>query len=123
MRAVSDVQLVRFTKDFFLETLLPNPVFHIELDKVLVERLRSTLHDQMETTFNQQQPFVQVENTDLYPFFEDGGRSGVELDDLAPRSLQNVQVGISKFADDLEPLVIIGESGTGRKSAAIQIHD
>jgi len=123
MRAVSDVQLVRFTKDFFLETLLTNPVFHKELDKVLVERLRSTLHDQMETTFNQQQPFVQVENTDLYPFFEDGGRAGVELDDLAPRSLQNVQVGISKFAEDLEPLVIIGESGTGRKSAARQIHN
>jgi CRP-like cAMP-binding protein/polyferredoxin len=123
MRAVSDVQLARFTRDFFRETLLANPVFHEELDKVMVDRLRSTLHDQMKTTFDQRQPFVQVENTDLYPFFEAGGKAEAVLDELAPRSLQNVQVGISKFAEDLEPLVIIGESGTGRKSAARQIHN
>ena len=123
IRAVSDVQLVRFTKEFFHETLLVNPVFHKELDKVLVERLRSSLHDQLETTFDQQQPFVQLEHTDLYPFFGAGGEVESELEGSVPRSLKEVQAGIKKFANDLEPLVIIGESGTGRKSAARQIHN
>jgi len=123
IRAVSDVQLVRFTKEFFHEILLVNPVFHKELDKVLVERLRSSLHDQLETTFDQQQPFVQLEHTDLYPFFGAGGEVESELEGSVPRSLKEVQAGIRKFANDLEPLVIIGESGTGRKSAARQIHN
>jgi polyferredoxin/CRP-like cAMP-binding protein len=123
VRAVSDVLLGRFSSEFFHETLLANPVFHEELDKILVERLRSSLHDQLETTFNRQQNFVQPENTDLYPFFETGEGAEDELDESAPRTLKNVQAGIRKFAENLQPLVIIGESGTGRKSAARQIHN
>ena len=123
MRAVSDVQLVRFTREFFQETLLSNPVFHKELDKVLVERLRSSLDDQLETTFDQRLHFVQPEDTDLYPFFETGGESEAELDESASKSLKNVQADIRKFAEDLKPFVIVGESGTGRKSAARQIHN
>ncbi|MBU0482967.1 MAG: sigma 54-interacting transcriptional regulator [Proteobacteria bacterium] len=121
LRAVSDVRLAKFSKDFFREKLLPNPLFHEELDKALVERLRFALHDQLETAFNQRPYFVQVENTDLYPLFETS-ESVTELEELTPRTLKNVQEGIKKFAQDLEPMVVIGESGTGRKGATRQIH-
>ena len=123
MRAVSEVKLARFSREFFQTSLIANPVFHEELDKILAERLQFSLQDQMETAFDRRQPFVQMQHTDLYPFFENGIEADNALDDLAPRSLNNVQVGISRFAEDLEPIVIIGESGTGRKSAARQIHN
>ena len=83
----------------FRETLLTNPVFHKELDKVLVQRLRSSLHDQLETTFEQRQYFVQPENTDQYPFFETGD-SIAELEYLTPRTLKNVQARIREVAED-----------------------
>ncbi|MFC1826837.1 sigma 54-interacting transcriptional regulator [Thermodesulfobacteriota bacterium] len=123
VRAVSDVLLGRFTSEFFHDILLVNPLFHKELDKVMVERLRSAHRDQMETNFECRQHLVQLEDTDLYPFFKTGGESEDELEDSAPRTLKDVQAGISKFAKDLKPLMIIGESGTGRKSAARQIHN
>jgi CRP-like cAMP-binding protein/ferredoxin len=123
VRAVTDVLLGKFSGEFFLETLLANSIFHKELDKVLVTRLSSTQRDQVETTFDRAHHFVQFENTDLYPFFESGGELADSTGDSVPRTLKNVQAGIRKFAENLEPLVIIGESGTGRKSAARQIHN
>ena len=123
VRAVTDVLLGKFAGEFFLGTLLANITFHRELDKVLATRLSSTQRDQVETTFDRPHHFVQFENTDLYPFFESGGDLSDSTEDSAPRTLKNVQAGIRKFAKNLEPLVIIGESGTGRKSAARQIHN
>ena len=122
VRAVSDVILGRFSSVFFHETLVPNTVFHRELDKALVNRLRFTMRDHVETIFDNSGTFLQPEHADLYPFFEAEAETGGVLDETIPKSLKNVQAGIKRFAADLDPVFIIGESGTGRKSAARQIH-
>ena len=49
IRAVSDVVLGRFSGAFFQENLLADPVFHKELDKALVNRLRFAMRDHVET--------------------------------------------------------------------------
>jgi transcriptional regulator with AAA-type ATPase domain/ferredoxin len=127
VRTVSEVQLGRFTDTFFHEFLLPHPVFHKELDQALVNRLRYALRDQVETIFDPKQSFLQPEHTDLYPFFEAERETESEMkgdpEEFIPKSLKNVQTSIKKFAVDLDPVIIIGESGTGRKSAARQIHN
>jgi len=123
VRAVSDVIVGRFSSTFFHEVLLANTIFHRELDKALVSRLRFAMRDHAETIFDHKQAFLQPEDRDLYPFFEAGGKVVAGLDQSVPRSLKNVQDSIKRFAADLNPVVIIGESGTGRKSAARQIHN
>jgi polyferredoxin len=123
VRAVSDVQLGRFSSSFFQETLLANTVFHLELDKALVSRLRYSIRDHVETMFDHNQIFLQPEDTDLYPFFEAGDEGPPGWEESVPKSLKNVQQSIKKYAEDLDPVIISGESGTGRKSAARQIHN
>jgi ferredoxin len=123
VRAVSDVLIGKFTAAFFHEFLLANTLFHQELDKALASRLSFAMRDHVETIFDHKRTFLQPENSDLYPFFEAGGEVDAGLEESVPKSLKNVQSNIKKFAADLDPLVIIGESGTGRKSAARQIHN
>jgi CRP-like cAMP-binding protein/polyferredoxin len=123
VRAVSDVTVGRFSSTSFHEILLTNTVFHRELDTALVSRLRFAMRDHAETLFDHKQTFLQPENRDLYPFFEAGGGIEAGPDESVPRSLKDVQESIKRFAADLDPVVIIGESGTGRKSAARQIHN
>ncbi|MBW2506519.1 MAG: cyclic nucleotide-binding domain-containing protein, partial [Deltaproteobacteria bacterium] len=122
IRAVSDVVLGRFSGAFFQETLLADPVFHKQLDKALVNRLRFAMRDHVETIFDHTRTFLQPESADLYPFFDAEAGSGPGPEESIPKSLKNVQVSIKKFTADLDPVFIIGESGTGRKSAARQIH-
>lgn len=123
VRAVSDVQLGRFSRTYFRETLIAQEAFHLELDKALVNRLRFSMHDHVESIFDHKSIFLQPENTDLYPFFEAGSGDQAVPEELLPKSLKNVQIGIKRFMADLAPVVIIGESGTGRKSAARKIHN
>jgi CRP-like cAMP-binding protein/polyferredoxin len=123
VRAVSDVQLGRFSSSFFRESLLANKAFHLELDKALVSRLRYAMRDHVETMFDYKQIFLQPEDTDLYPFFEAGDEGPAGWEESVPKSLKNVQQSIHKYAEDLDPVIITGESGTGRKSAARQIHN
>ena len=121
-RSVSDVMLGRFSSAFFHESLLGNAVFHQELDKALVNRLRFAMRDHVETIFDHERNFLQPENADLYPFFEAEGEIKARPEESVPKSLKNVQLSIKRFAADLGPVFIVGESGTGRKSAARKIH-
>jgi CRP-like cAMP-binding protein/polyferredoxin len=123
VRAVSDVLLGRFSGSFFQEILLADNNFHLELDKALVSRLRYAMRDHVETMFDQKRIFIQPQDTDLYPFFEVEDEDAAGGEDSVPKSLKNVQQSINKYGADLDPVIIIGESGTGRKSAARQIHN
>ncbi len=123
VRTVSDVHLGRFSSKFFQEVLLANPHFHQELDKALVNRLSNAMRDHVETIFDPNQMYLQSETADLYPFFETEFEAVAESEEFVPKSLKNVQIAIKKFGADLNPVVIIGESGTGRKSAARKIHN
>jgi CRP-like cAMP-binding protein/NAD-dependent dihydropyrimidine dehydrogenase PreA subunit len=123
VRAISDVMLGRFPSTFFHKTLLANTVFHEELDKALVRRLRFAMRDHAETIFDGKRTFLQPQNKDLYPFFEAEDEADTGPEESVPKSLKKAQGSIKKFAADLAPVVIIGESGTGRKSAARQIHN
>jgi CRP-like cAMP-binding protein/ferredoxin len=123
VRTVSDVLLGRFTGSFFHTSLLANTVFHRELDKALVSRLRYSMRDNVAIIFDQNRDLLQSENGDLYPFFEADGAAEPGLEESVPKSLQNVRESIKRFGADLEPVAITGESGTGRKSAARQIHN
>ena len=122
-RAISDVLLGRFSSVFFHETLLASSIFHKELDKALVSRLRFARRDHVETIFDQKQTFLQPQHKDLYPFFEVEDEVVTGPGESVPKSLKNVQESLKRFKADLAPVVIIGESGTGRKSAARQIHN
>jgi ferredoxin len=84
------------------------------------------MRDHIETIFDQTRTIQQPGIRDLYPYFEDEAepesKTETNLEEEIPKSLKNVQVSIKQFTTDLEPVLIIGESGTGRKSAARQIH-
>lgn len=129
VRAVSPVSLIRFTREFFYSTLLANPDFHLELDRILATRLRLAFKDQVDIVHDRRQSLrIRPGGTAVHPLInigttDDGTGKEEEPSIEGPsRPVRDIQRGIRSFAANLEPVVITGESGTGRRLAAKEIH-
>lgn len=129
VRAMSRVNLLRFSKDFFRSNLLTNRKFHRELDRSLANRLRLAFRDQVDTIFERRQSLqLREAEEEIHPLIDVAPWHDPEAVDKkkeagsASKSSRDIQASIRIFAEDEAPLLIIGESGTGRRLTAKQIH-
>lgn len=131
-RALTRVTLLWFDEETFNRVLLTNPVVKQQLSVALAQRLRLSFHDHAHT-------LAQIKNIgrnashNLDPTFF--------LDQKAPATLsqpsrdsereirfaestiaRQIDKAVRRFSNNLEPVLLTGESGTGRRMVAYEIH-
>lgn len=130
VRAVATVNLLRFSKDFFFSNLLINRGFHLEMDRILATRLQLAFQDQLDIIQDRRQSLrAGPDAAEGHPLLS--GLAASETDSESSRSgdaegtsraARDVKAGIQWFAGNLQPVLLLGESGSGRRLAAKQIH-
>lgn len=128
-KSLFDLVLICFERRIFRSVLLGDPLIHKKLDSVLAERLRVAYLDQADTA-SSNDPHDKSSADDVI-LFRERNLSQIKLRRLEKRK-QNIiyesktarqaQTVISAFAANNEPYVLTGESGTGKKIIARQIH-
>lgn len=128
VRALTRVRLFSFDREKFESVVLANPLLHRALDKTLAERLVAASgggHDAdlagSSLSGSPQPLFAPPGTADraARQAAAPGGGGGQLHDiDLAKK----ISKQINQFAAGAKPLLISGESGTGRRLAAKQIH-
>lgn len=131
-RALSDLVLICFDEDVFLNVLLGDKRIHLQLERALSERLRLAFHDTVRTTSTlikeKEQINTLFENVIL---FRDGEKveGGRVLNDLRKsgrghqsQSGKKTRQMLERFGENLDPILLTGEPGTGRRLIAKQIH-
>ncbi len=129
VKALFDLVLICFEPRIFRSVLLANPLIHKKLDAVLAERLRVAFLDQADTA-SSNDPHAKSSADDVI-LFRERNLSQIKLRRLEKRK-QNIiydsktarqaQTVISAFAANNKAYVLTGESGTGKKIIARQIH-
>ncbi len=121
-RAVGDTALICFEKRLFEQALLSDATIHRQMNLALAERLRVSFRDQADTaeTLRKQSSSDQP----AYDFMLIGGDS-VQSNDATTkissvaRRTQSVSI---EFSSNIDPVLLTGEKGTGKKFLAKQIH-
>jgi transcriptional regulator with AAA-type ATPase domain len=129
VKALFDLVVICFEPRIFRSVLLGNPLIHKQLDTVLAERLRVSYLDQADTA-SSNDPHAKSSADDVI-LFRERNLSQIKLRRLEKKK-QNIiyeskaarqaQTVISAFAANNEPYLLTGESGTGKKIIARQIH-
>jgi len=128
VRAQTRTTLLVFDENAFRDVLLAIPRIHENLDRALAERLSLTAWENQDRaislgrsagpagTFHDEQREGLAETVDA----GEDGMSGVSVGDL--ELARKIGEKIKLFAGMDSPLLICGESGTGRRLAAKQTH-
>jgi CRP-like cAMP-binding protein/ferredoxin len=121
-RAVGDVAIICYSKLLFEQALLSDNTIYQQMNMALAERLRVAFRDQADTLDTVRKKIVtdeEFENFLLISATPDKQGNG----EAKPSSVAKRTQAISKtFATNLEPVLITGEKGTGKKFLAKQIH-
>ncbi|WP_136805463.1 sigma 54-interacting transcriptional regulator [Desulfosediminicola flagellatus] len=129
VKALFDLVVICFEPRIFRSVLLGNPLIHKQLDAVLAERLRVAYLDQADTA-SSNDPHAKSSADDVI-LFRERNLSQIKLRRLEKKkqniiydskSARQAQTVISAFAANNAPYVLTGESGTGKKIIARQIH-
>jgi polyferredoxin len=131
-RAINRLTLVYFDAEAFHTLLQTNHAIEHQLTLALANRLRVSFHDHADSLKKiQQSPKGAEHNLDA-TFFADVPSSHlpekVSLNKdgkiRLPEStiLRQIMKAVSRFADNLDPILITGEAGTGRRMVAQEIH-
>ena len=127
-RAKGDLVLIWFDRQTFQDVLLGGDSIHDQMNLALAERLRVSFLDQADSAIQGQGQIggkISSRSEDFSYFPEErDGRTGENGPNTQPISttakrLQNIT---SFFAQNLHPVFLSGESGTGKKLLANQIH-
>jgi CRP-like cAMP-binding protein/polyferredoxin len=131
-RALSRLTLVFFDADAFHTLLQTNHAIEHQLTLALANRLRVSFHDHADSLNKMQLSPKGAEHNLDATFFADL-RSSVLPEKVSlnkdvkirlPEStiLRQIMKAVSQFAGNLEPILITGEAGTGRRMVAQEIH-
>ncbi|WP_136796539.1 MULTISPECIES: sigma 54-interacting transcriptional regulator [Desulfosediminicola] len=129
VKALFDLVLICFERRIFRSVLLVNPLVHKKFDEALAERLRVAYLDQADTA-SHNDPHAKSSADDVI-LFRERNLSQIKLRRLEKKkqsiiyhskSARQAQTVISAFAANNEPYILTGESGTGKKIIARQIH-
>ncbi|MDH3330244.1 MAG: sigma 54-interacting transcriptional regulator, partial [Desulfobulbaceae bacterium] len=130
VRTLAKTRFLTFDKEQFRTILLANPLIHQTLDKILAERLSLASVSRPEPDRSSSASFISAASPAAYASKSSGMESGqpdarkeekydfqVEFE-LAKKIRKKIRF----FAESKGPVLINGESGTGRRLAAKQIH-
>jgi CRP-like cAMP-binding protein/polyferredoxin len=127
IRALCDVVLLCMTDTYFRELLGKYRMIQARVETALAERLRVSFQNQAnglpacDITTREE-----IRIIDMMPIYEDdvnfnqtaGGKERV----MRSQCAREIQSAIERFATNDEPVLLSGESGTGRRLIAKQIH-
>ncbi len=125
-RACNDLKLVWFEKRVFQEVLLVDNAIKDQLNFALAERLQVSFRDQADSMEHARHHGSKISRLEDYTSFTEEsdnstGKSGSGSFRIssAVRRIQSITI---LFAKNLDPVFLTGESGTGKKFLAKQIH-
>jgi CRP-like cAMP-binding protein len=125
-RACRDLILVWFERSVFHDVLLKDDAIHKQLNLALAERLQVSFRDRADSVINDRRMGQKISRLEDYTHFSDevGGGAGKNGQGTARISstARRIQSVTSLFAKNLDPVFLTGETGTGRKFLAKQIH-
>jgi transcriptional regulator with AAA-type ATPase domain/polyferredoxin len=132
VRALTSLTLLSFDVDTFNSVLLANPVIQRQLSIALARRLRVSFHDHANALTRAKTQGKSSEHS-LDPTFLTGSASSEEKagqamdsyrENQPPESTiaKQIMAAAKGFSGNLEPVLITGETGTGRRMAAYAIH-
>ena len=126
-RTLTKTRLLSFDREIFETVLLENRQFHRNLDKALAERL--SLASEGEHDFGltiEPLPRFLQKTSKHHPTTDDSiTANNLTTDSHLSQNFdlaKNVKKMIDHFAATLQPVLITGETGTGRRLAVKQIH-
>lgn len=128
--ALTQVRLLCFDANCFDTLFLANPIIHKKLSATLAKRLRVSFIDHanallvvpsladtaariLDNTY-----LSGEEGADHHSFFQDRPR----LRTIESTIAKQLTKAISRFGDRSDPVLLLGESGTGRRLVAYEIH-
>ena len=121
-RAVGESTLICFDQLLFEQALLSDNTIYQQMNLALAERLRVAFQDQADTIDTVSKRVVQdpeFENfLNITTSPREDGNGDVKPSNVARRT----QAVSKKFAANLNPVLLTGEKGTGKKFLAKQIH-
>lgn len=121
-RAISDIALICFTKRYFQTALLSDSVIYQQMNLALAERLRVSFRDQADTADSVSKKIKKDEQFENFLLLSGEGlakESGKNRPSSVVRKTQSIS---QQFSANLDPVLLTGESGTGKKFLAKQIH-
>ena len=132
VRAMSDLSLLCFDADTFNTVLLGNNVIQRQLSIALAGRLRVSFHDHARAQSKSKKSRQSAtDNLDPTFFSESKPSAGAEKftqhTDREPRLSEStigrqIRKAVRQFSDNLDPVLLTGENGTGRRMVAYEIH-
>ncbi len=131
-RALTDLSLLCFDRDTFDSVLLTNDAVQRQLSIALADRLRISFHDHANTLIKSKN-FRNGSGGNLEPTFlsEPESAKGTKDLDLDTGSetrpsestiARQIRKAVRLFGNNLEPVLLTGENGTGRRMVAYEIH-
>ena len=125
-KASRDLILVFFDRQVFFDELLQDKAIHDRMNVALAERLRVSLREHAETAVDMERSRIELNVVDKHALYDSSAeaatgesQSGVLRISTAAKRTQSIT---SLFAKNLDPVFLNGESGTGKKFLAKQIH-
>lgn len=130
-RALTRVSLLSFDAETFNSVLLANPVIQKRLSIALAKRLRVSFQDHANslTKFSTGSPSLS-HNLDAAFISEVQALAAAGKRPESDREIRfaestiakQINKAVQRFSDNLEPVLLSGESGTGRRMIASEIH-
>lgn len=130
-RALTRINLLSFDADTFNSVLLANPVIQKRLSIALAKRLRVSFQDHANSltklsasppsfSHNLDSEFI----SEVQSLAAAGKRpeSDREIRFAESTIARQINKAVRRFSDNLEPVLLSGESGTGRRMIASEIH-
>jgi len=127
VRALCDLVLICFTDVFFRQLLSRHRVVQERIETALAERLRVSFHDHAASVLAcDLSTKKEIRLVDMMPLSDDAisrtSASGGKERVMRSQSAREIQQAIEQFAATDAPVLLSGESGTGRRLIAKQIH-
>lgn len=131
-RALTDLSLMYFDADAFHGVLLKSDVIERQLSIGLANRLRVSFFDHANSLNKIAKMRTSSDHNLDSTFFADAASSlvpekvseGKSREIRLPESTLSRQIvkAVNQFADNLAPVLLTGEAGTGRRMVALEIH-
>ena len=125
-KACRDLIVVWFEKDVFHDVLLKDNAIHEQLNLALAERLQVSFRDRADSVVHDRRTGQKIFQLEDFTHFSEelgsgGGKNGQGGSRISSTA-RRIQSVTSLFAKNLDPVFLTGETGTGRKFLAKQIH-
>ncbi len=127
VRALCDVVLICFTDVYFRQLLAEHRLIQERIEYALAERLRLSFQDHAASVLACDiSTKKEIRLVDMMPLSEsvlvDDELTGPKDRVMRSQTAREIQDAIERFAEDESPVLLTGETGTGRRLIAKQIH-